>query len=129
MQFYDPALGKNSYCIISGALLYDHPYTGRTYRIVIQQAVEIPDLKDHILFLMQVCTNSVTVNDCPRFMTDHSTEETHAIIDDDEWGYKVILPLCLSGVASYLHVRLLAGNEWNQRETPRITLTNKHSPG
>ena len=75
---------------------------------------------------MQVCTNIVTVNDCPRFLTEHPTEETHTIIADDEWGDKDVLPLCLSGVISYLPVLLLTENEWNRRETPRITLTNEH---
>ena len=80
MQGYDPFLGIKAYCTIRGALVYDYPYTGWTYHIVIHQAVEIPDLKHHMLFPMQVCTNGVTVNDCTRFLTDHPTEGTHAII-------------------------------------------------
>ena len=75
---------------------------------------------------MQVRTNSVTVNDCPILFTDHRTEETHAIISDDEWRDKFILPLCVSGVTLYFPVHSLTKNEWNQRDTPRVTLKNKH---
>ena len=101
---YDPGLGTNNCCTISGALLYDHPYTGRKYHIVIHQAFEIPYLKHHLLCAIQVHTNGVMVNDCPKFLTDHLTEETNFIIADDEWGNKVDLTLCLYGVTSYLPI-------------------------
>ena len=70
--------------------------------------------------------NGVTVNDCLRLLTDKSTEETHDIIADDEGVNKVVLPLCLSGFTYYLPVCLFTDNEWNQRKTLRVTLTNKH---
>ena len=75
VQGCDPTLGKNTYRTISGALLYDHPDTGRTYHIVIQRAVEIPDLKHHMLCPMQVRTNSVTLNYYSIFLTEYSTEK------------------------------------------------------
>ena len=61
MQGYAPDLGKNTYCIISGALLYDHTYMGQKYHIVIHQAIEIPDFNHHLLCLMQVHTNGFKV--------------------------------------------------------------------
>ena len=75
---------------------------------------------------MQVCTNCVTVNDFPRLLTDHPTKETHDIIADDEWGKKVVLPLGLTGVTSQLPIGLLTDKDWNQHDTLRVTLTNKH---
>ena len=126
VQGYEPALGTKTYHTTGEPFLYDHPYTGRTYHIVIHQAVEIPDLKYHLLWPMQVRTNSITVNDCPIFLNEHLNEETHAIIADDEWGNKLVLPLCLSGVISYLPVCLLAENKWNRRDTLQINLTNRH---
>ena len=128
VQEYEPVLGTKNYYTISGSLLYDNPYTGQTYHIVIHQAVEIPYFKHDLLYPMLVCTNCVTVNDCPRLLTDHPTEETYDIIDDDEWGKKVVLPLGLTGVTSYLPVGLLTENEWNQHETSWFILTNKHLP-
>ena len=83
LQRYDPALGTNTYLTISRALLYDYPYTGRTYHIVIHQSVEILDLKHRLFCPIQVRTNGVALNGCPIFLTGHLTEETHAIADDD----------------------------------------------
>ena len=89
VQGCEPTLVTKTYHTISEALLYDNPSTGRTYHIVIQQDVEIPDVKHHMLCPMQVRTNGVTVNNCPRFLTEHPTEETHVITDDGEWGKKL----------------------------------------
>ena len=75
---------------------------------------------------MQVRTNYVTVNDCPILLTDHPTEETHDIIADDQWGNKVVLPLGLTGVTSYLPVGSLTDKDCNQRNTLWVILTNKH---
>ena len=77
---YEPDLVTNTYFTIRGAFVYDHPYTGQTYHIVIHQAVEIPDLKHYLLCPMQVRTNIVTVNKYPRLLTEHPTEETHAFM-------------------------------------------------
>ena len=68
---------------------------------MIHQDVEIPDLKHHLLCPIQFRTNGNTINDCPKLLNDHQTEEKHAIIADDEWGDKFVLPLCLSGVTFY----------------------------
>ena len=89
VQGYDSALGTKTYYTISEAFLYNNSYKGQTYHIVIHEAIKIPDLNHYMLCTIQVCTNSVTVNDCPRLLTDHLTEETHDIIADDEWGGKV----------------------------------------
>ena len=58
VQGCEPTLGTKTYHTISEALLYDNPSTGRTYHIVIQQDVEIPDVKHHMLCPMQVRTNT-----------------------------------------------------------------------
>ena len=73
--------------------MYEHPYMGWTYHIIIHQADEIPDLNHHMLCPIQVCTNSGRVNDSPIFLTNHPTEENHYIVVDDEWGDIFILPL------------------------------------
>ena len=79
-----------TYRIISRALLYDHPYMGWTYHIVIHKVVEIPDLKHYMLCPMKFRTNGAAVNYCPRFLTDHTTEKTHDIVAYDEWGKKFV---------------------------------------
>ena len=78
---------------------------------------------------MKLHTNSVTANDCPRFFTDHPTEETHAIVADDEWGDKVVLYLCLSGVTSYLPVCLLNSNVSVEKLNVTLLTMNLIRPG
>ena len=78
----------------------------RTYHSVIHQAVEIPDLKHHMLFPMQVLTNIFKVNYCPRLLIEHPDEETHAIIADYEWGNKFFyIYVYLGLLIIYLFVR------------------------
>ena len=75
VQRYDPALGTRSYRTISGAVCYNHPQSGQIYHIVIHQAIEIPGLKHNLLCPMQVWTNGVTVNDCPKYLCDKPTDD------------------------------------------------------
>ena len=78
----------------------------RTYHSVIHQAVEIPDLKHHMLFPTQVLTNIFKVNYCPRLLIEHPDEETHAIIADYEWGNKFFyIYVYLGLLIIYLFVR------------------------
>ena len=124
MQGYDPALGTRSYRTISSAVCCDHPLSGQIYHIVIHQAIKIPGLKHHLLCTMQARTNGVTVNDCPKYLCDQPTDETHTIVCADERGEKIFLPLNLNGVTSCLTVRSLIELEWQSAAYPRVTLTN-----
>ena len=128
VQVCGPALGTHTWRAIGRALLYDHPYMGHTYHIVIHQAVEIPNFTHHMLFPIHIRTNRVTVNDCPRFLTNHPTEETHAIISDDEGGNKVFyLYVYLGSLIIYLFIRWLIMNKltpmgWQLEGTVEIVL-------
>ena len=53
VQGYDPALGTTQYNTVSGALAYDHPHSGETFHLVVNQAIHIPHLDHHLLCPMQ----------------------------------------------------------------------------
>lgn len=125
VQGYDPADGTKQYRLVSGALAFDCPHTDRTYHLIINQAVEIPNLPHHLLCPMQCRVNDVRVNDTPKFLTDNPTEETHAIVAHDEYNDKVVLPFMLKGVTSYLPVRSLTQEEFDRNEAVRVHLTNQ----
>ena len=110
VQGYEPVLGFKTFHTISGDLCYDQPYTGRTYHILIYQASEIPTLAHHLLCQIQVRTNGIVVNDCPIFLCDNPTEETHAIVENDKYSDYVVLNFHLSGITSYFPVCLLNKN-------------------
>ena len=100
---YDPSFGYRTYKTLSGVIRYDHPITGQTYHLVIQQEISIPHLEYHILFPMQYRVNDVTINDFPRFLVSKLTNENHSIIvtDPDDPAQQVILPLAICVVTKY----------------------------
>ena len=83
VQGYDPSLGTVQYNTVSGALAYDHPTTGETYHLIVNQAIHIPHLDHHLLCPMQCRVNDVTVNETPKFLAQDLTEHTHALTVQD----------------------------------------------
>ena len=51
VEGYDRALGTKRYDTVSGALAYDHPQTGEVLLLVLHQAIHIPHLDHHLLYL------------------------------------------------------------------------------
>jgi hypothetical protein len=127
VQGYDPSLGTVQYNTVSGALAYDHPNSGETYHLVVNQAIHIPHLDHHLLCPMQCRVNDVTVNETPKFLAQDLTEHTHALTvqDPDNPIQTVILPLALRGVTSLLNVRTPSLNDWNSGHFKRLHLTSE----
>ena len=125
IQGYDPSLGTKTYRTITGAVGYCDPTNGSTYHLVIHQAISIPDLDHHLLSPMQCRVADVEVNDCPKFLTNNPTEDSHCIIAHDEHGARVVLPLILRGVTSALNVHNITEQDWIREAALCITLTDK----
>ena len=127
VQGYDPSLGTVQYNTVSGALAYDHPTTGETYHLIVNQAIHIPHLDHHLLCPMQCRVNDVTVNETPKFLAQDLTEHTHALTvqDPDNPVQTVILPLALRGVTSLLNVRTPSLDDWNSGHFKRLHLTSE----
>ena len=53
VEGYDPSLGTKTYATVSGALAYDNPHTSKVFHLVINQAIQTPQLDHHLLFPMQ----------------------------------------------------------------------------
>ncbi len=86
---------------VTAALAYDDPATGETVILVVHQTIYIPEISHNLLSTLQVRLNDVTVNKCPRFLTDNITDLTHSIVipvEGSETPY--VIPLALSGMAS-----------------------------
>ena len=91
--------------------------------LVINHAVNIPYLQNHVLCLLQMHLNGVTVNEVPKFLSRRLDETTHAlsVIDPMDNGSTLIIPLCLKGIVSYLtvHKSTIAECE-NEENYPHI---------
>jgi hypothetical protein len=84
--------------IVTGAVAYDDPSTGKSILLIIHQAILIRGLENNILCPMQMRHNWVTVNERPPI----PTREDHAVIIPDG---NYMIPLSISGVTSYFPSR------------------------
>ena len=136
---YDKALGAKTYRTVSAVIEYIDPMNAQHYHLVIHQAIEIPHLDHHLLCPMQCEVNDVTVNHRPKYLCKNPTEMDHAIVSnsiqysDDPYltqtdpagpTERLILPLCLQGVTSFLSVSEPSQEDWDSHLYPRIDLTS-----
>ena len=70
---------------------------------------------------MQVRMNDVKLDNKPKFLTEDSTDESHAILHEDNMGTLVNIILSLKGVTSYFPTRKPTKHEFEN--CPRIELT------
>lgn len=64
---------------VSAALAYTNPTSGETVILVVHQAIHMPRLSHNLLCPNQLRLNDVAVDERPKFLTEHPTENTHAI--------------------------------------------------
>ena len=126
---YDPTLGvKRSLRTVSAALAYDDPGDGHTVILVIHQAIHVPTMQHNLITPMQLRMNDVQVREIPRFLTDHSDEDSHSIvIPDIEDGPPYKIPLSLHGIVSYFPTRRPTIQEFNG-SLDRYELTYESPP-
>ena len=88
--------------IVTAAIAYDDPSTGKSILLVIHQAILIHGLEHNILCPMQMRHNGITVNECPKHCTPVPARDDHAIVIPDG---NYMIPLSISGVTSYFPSR------------------------
>jgi hypothetical protein len=63
---FSTALGSIELPIVSGAVAYDHPITGKVYILVFHQAIYCRQMDNHLIRPMQCRVNGVVINDTPK---------------------------------------------------------------
>ncbi len=123
----DESLGSKTYQTVSGVVAYDDPQTRRMLHLIINQAIHIPHLDQHLLCLIQCRVNDVIINNLPKFLATDPTDQTHALIltDPNNPLQLVILLLTLRGVTLVLNVRSTTINEFNSHDHLRLHLTSE----
>ena len=104
---FDPSLGKEvkDLDLVSAALAYDCPETGETVILMIHhQAVHVPTMTNDLLCPMQMRTNDIGVQECPKFLEEHPDDTSHALRINQN-GEDMLIPLALRGVVSYFPTR------------------------
>jgi hypothetical protein len=92
---FDPSLGKvKNLDLVSAALAYDCPDTGKTIILMVHQAVHVPTMTNDLLCPMQMRVNEIGIQECPKFLEHRPDDSSHAIrISQD--GEDLLIPLAL----------------------------------
>ena len=100
--------------LVDATVKYDNPYNGKSYILVLQNALHVPSMDNNVIPPFMLREMGVTVNDVPKIHKEDPTVDDHAITFA-EMGFRI--PLSLWGIFSYFptskptHDDLLNPNE------------------
>ena len=85
---------------------YQDPQSGQKFILLINQAICINGLENHLLCPMQCHLNGVHISEVLKFLAKSSSETTHAIelVNPFDSAHPLIILLQLSSVTSYFDV-------------------------
>ena len=84
--------------LVDAMVRYDNPYNGKSYRLVLQNALYVPSMDNNPIPPFMLREIGVTVNDVPKIHKEDPTVDAHAITFM-ETGFRI--PLLLWGIFSY----------------------------
>ena len=118
-QPFDPTLGTASkFPIVDGAIVYECPYTGEIYVLIVRNALRIPHLQNNLIPPFVIRAAGVTLNDTPKIHSKDPTIYNHCITFEDS---DLRIPLQLSGFFSYFYTIKSTLSELH--ECPKLFLT------
>lgn len=122
VSFADPSVGTVTKTIKSGALKYTSPSDGKSYILIIHQAIHIETMDHSLLCPMQMRDHDILLNETPKCMVDSPTEEHHSLVGVTDAGDSLRIPFRLRGVTSTIHVTTPTLADYE--ELPHIELTS-----
>jgi len=124
---FSTALGSIELPIISGAVVYDHPITGKVYILVFHQAIYCRQMDNHLICPMQCRMNGVVINDTPKMCVLNPDDSTHsiAVADPLDQDATLHIPLILKGVTSCFCIRHPTTIEFEDEDIPKLDMTYK----
>ena len=113
--------------IVSGAVAYNHPITGKVYILVFHQAIYCRQMNNHLICPMQCRVNGVVINDTPKMCVPNPDDSTHSIEVTDPLDQDATLhiPLILKGVTSCFCVRRPTTVEFEDEDIPKLDMTSE----
>ena len=131
MHFHHHASCHSTCALASAAVGYQDPQSGQKYILIINQAICINGLDNHLLCPMQCCLNGgMHISDIPKFFAKSPSVTTHAIELADSFDviHLLITLLQLSRVTSNFYVYSLSIAECENEDIPKIHLTADEPP-
>ena len=97
---------------------------------MINQAICIDGLVNHLLCPMQCHLNGVQISEVSKFSAENQSETTQAIELAKPFhdAHPLIIPLQLSGVTSYFDMYSLSVGEYENDHIPKIHLAAEEPP-
>ena len=122
---FESSLGSLTLPIVTGAVAYDHPVTGKVYILVFHQAIHCRSMANHLICPMQCRVNDVVINDVPKICLRNPDDLAHSIQVDDPMDpdAKLHIPLMLRGVTSCFNVRRPTTGEFEDVDISKIDMT------
>jgi hypothetical protein len=98
---WDPEGETNSLRIVSAAMGYTIPETGKTVLLIVHQSIFSPTLNHNFLSTLQMRLHDVVVNETPKFQCLKPTHLSQSIsVRGDNVDEVLVIPLDLHGVVS-----------------------------
>jgi hypothetical protein len=121
---FSMALGSMELPIVSSAVVYDHPTTGKVHILVFHQTIYCCQMDNHLICPMQCRVNGVVINDTPKMCILNPDNSTHSIKVTDPLDLDTILhiPLILRGVTSCFCVRKPSTAEFEDDDIPKLDM-------
>ena len=94
--------------VVDAALVYDCEYTGRSYLLIIRNALYVKDMDISLIppFIMRLA--DIEIDECPKFLAKAPTVKNHSVYFSQ---YDLRLPLHIRGIISYLPARTPTDDE------------------
>ena len=94
--------------IIDGAIVYEDPYTGQAFILLIRNALYIPTMEINLIPPFILRAGGVIVNDIPKIHCDNPLTTDHCI---SFRSHELVIPLQLQGTFSFFHHRTPTNEE------------------
>ena len=94
---YNPKDGHRSVKTVDATVGYTDPQSGQMFILMINQAIFINSLENHLLCSMQCHLNGVHISEVPKYLAESPSITTHAVelVDPFNAAYQLIIPLQL----------------------------------
>ena len=127
---YDPRDGHRSAKTVDIAVGYHDPQSGKKYILMINQAIHIKGLENHLLCPMQCHLNGVHISEVSKFLADSPSVITHAIqlADPSDAAHPLTILLWLSSMTHHFYVYSLSIAEYENEEISQFHLTAEEPP-
>ena len=122
---FSPDYPTRNIPIVDAALQYESPYDGKTYILVIRNALYVPSMKNNLIPPFILREAGIEVNDVPKIHMADPDETAHSLFFT-ETNFRI--PLSLWGIFSYLPVSKPSEDELTSNDDVYLLTPSRWNP-